>query len=551
MGTIIQFLVVSCLLAGAGSLDPAALMQIGVIPTNVRQLMYYTEASSAFIVVKLMPTIDSPISGCNITSISSYNATVTKLIQPIGENLETIRNQLIPTRRRRRFAGVVIGLAALGVATAAQVTAAVALVKANENAAAILNLKSAIQKTNAAVADVVQATQSLGTAVQAVQDHINSVVSPAITAANCKAQDAIIGSILNLYLTELTTIFHNQITNPALSPITIQALRILLGSTLPTVVEKSFNTQISAAELLSSGLLTGQIVGLDLTYMQMVIKIELPTLTVQPATQIIDLATISAFINNQEVMAQLPTRVIVTGSLIQAYPASQCTITPNTVYCRYNDAQVLSDDTMACLQGNLTRCTFSPVVGSFLTRFVLFNGIVYANCRSMLCKCMQPAAVILQPSSSPVTVIDMYKCVSLQLDNLRFTITQLANVTYNSTIKLETSQILPIDPLDISQNLAAVNKSLSDALQHLAQSDTYLSAITSATTTSVLSIIAICLGSLGLILIILLSVVVWKLLTIVAANRNRMENFVYHNSAFYHSRSDLSEKNQPATLGTR
>ncbi|KAA5737356.1 hypothetical protein F3G21_21045, partial [Acinetobacter baumannii] len=127
-------------------------------------------------------------------------------------------------------------------------------------------------------------------------------------------------------------------------------------------VEKSFKTQISAAELLSSGLLTGQIVGLDLTYMQMVIKVELPTLTVQPATQIIDLATISAFINNQEVMAQLPTRVMVTGSLIQAYPASQCTITPNTVYCRYNDAQVLSDDTMACLQGNLTRCTFSPVV---------------------------------------------------------------------------------------------------------------------------------------------------------------------------------------------
>nr|1SVF_B Chain B, PROTEIN (FUSION GLYCOPROTEIN) [Simian virus 5 (strain W3)]1SVF_D Chain D, PROTEIN (FUSION GLYCOPROTEIN) [Simian virus 5 (strain W3)] len=38
-------------------------------------------------------------------------------------------------------------------------------------------------------------------------------------------------------------------------------------------------------------------------------------------------------------------------------------------------------------------------------------------------------------------------------------------------------QILSIDPLDISQNLAAVNKSLSDALQHLAQSDTYLSAI--------------------------------------------------------------------------
>ncbi|KAA0541494.1 hypothetical protein FZW96_21740, partial [Bacillus sp. BGMRC 2118] len=187
---------------------------------------------------------------------------------------------------------------------------------------AILNLKNAIQKTNAAVADVVQATQSLGTAVQAVQNHINSVVSPAITAANCKAQDAIIGSILNLYLTELTTIFHNQITNPALSPITIQALMILLGSTLPTVVEKSFNTQISAAELLSSGLLTGQIVGLDLTYMQMVIKVELPTLTVQPATQIIDLATISAFINNQEVMAQLPTRVMVTGSLIQAYPAS-------------------------------------------------------------------------------------------------------------------------------------------------------------------------------------------------------------------------------------
>ncbi|AZK31327.1 fusion protein [Alston virus] len=541
MASLLVGLMLLGLTTGSTGLDPTALMQIGVIPTNVRQLMYYTEASSSYIVVKLMPTIDSPISGCNISSIASYNSTITKLLQPIGENLETIKSQLVPTRRRRRFAGVVIGLAALGVATAAQVTAAIALVKANENTAAILNLKASIQKTNAAVADVVQATQSLGTAVQAVQDHLNNVVSPAITAANCKAQDAIIGSILNMYLTELTTIFHNQITNPALTPITIQALRILLGSTLPTVVEKAFNTQISAAELLSSGLLTGQIVGLDLSYMQMVIKVDLPTLTTQPATQIVDLATISAFINNQEVMAQLPTRIMVTGGLIQSYPASQCTITPSTVYCRYNDAQVLSEDTVACLQGNLTRCTFSPVVGSFMTRFVLFDGIVYANCRSMLCTCMQPASVILQPNSSPITVIDMYKCVSLQLDNLRFTITQIANATYNSTIKLSASQILPIDPLDISQNLAAVNKSLNSALQNLAQSENYLSAITSANTTSILAIIALCIGILGLLLVILIAVVIWKLVSIVSTERTRMDNYVYHNQAFQQSQLDLNK----------
>ncbi|CAA45567.1 fusion protein [Orthorubulavirus simiae] len=476
-----------------------ALSQVGVIQSKARSLMYYSDGSSSFIVVKLLPTLPTPSGNCNLTSITAYNTTLFKLLTPLMENLDTIVSANQAGSRRKRFAGVVVGLAALGVATAAQVTAAVAVVKANANAAAINKLAASIQSTNAAISDVISSTRTLATAIQAVQDHVNGVLASGLTEANCRSQDALIGSILNLYLTELTTIFHNQIVNPALTPLSIQALRIILGSTLPLIVESRWNTNLNTAELLSSGLLTGQIISISPSYMQMVIQITVPTFVMQPGAKIIDLVTITANRMEEEVLIQVPPRILEYANEIQAYTADDCVVTPHAVFCKYNDGSPISDSLYQCLKGNLTSCVFTPVVGNYLKRFAFANGVMYVNCKALLCRCADPPMVITQDDLAGITVIDITVCREVMLDTLAFKITSLNNVTYGANFSMLAAAIKDLSPLDLSAQLAQVNKSLASAEEKIAQSSSLAAQAVSQEATITVGSVAMLIAVLALI----------------------------------------------------
>nr|2FYZ_A Chain A, Fusion glycoprotein F0 [Mumps orthorubulavirus]2FYZ_C Chain C, Fusion glycoprotein F0 [Mumps orthorubulavirus]2FYZ_E Chain E, Fusion glycoprotein F0 [Mumps orthorubulavirus] len=54
---------------------------------------------------------------------------------------------------------------------------AVSLVQAQTNARAIAAMKNSIQATNRAVFEVKEGTQRLAIAVQAIQDHINTIMN--------------------------------------------------------------------------------------------------------------------------------------------------------------------------------------------------------------------------------------------------------------------------------------------------------------------------------------------------------------------------------------
>nr|AAF66648.1 fusion protein [Mumps orthorubulavirus] len=453
------------------------LQQIGYIKQQVRQLSYYSQSSSSYIVVKLLPNIKPTDNSCEFKSVTQYNKTLSNLLLPIAENINNIASPSPGSRRHKRFAGIAIGIAALGVATAAQVTAAVSLVQAQTNARAIAAMKNSIQATNRAVFEVKEGTQQLAIAVQAIQDHINTIMNTPLYNMSCQILDNQLATSLGLYLTELTTVFQPQLINPALSPISIQALRSLLGSMTPAVVQATLSTSISAAEILSAGLMEGQIVSVLLDEMQMIVKINIPTIVTQSNALVIDFYSISSFINNQESIIQLPDRILEIGNEQWSYPAKNCKLTRHHIFCQYNEAERLSLESKLCLAGNISACVFSPIAGSYMRRFVALDGTIVANCRSLTCLCKSPSYPIYQPDHHAVTTIDLTACQTLSLDGLDFSIVSLSNITYAENLTISLSQTINTQPIDISTELSKVNSSLQNAVKYIKESNHQLQSV--------------------------------------------------------------------------
>nr|ABF71366.2 fusion [Mumps orthorubulavirus]ADZ73059.1 fusion protein [Mumps orthorubulavirus]AFV67843.1 fusion protein [Mumps orthorubulavirus]AFV67852.1 fusion protein [Mumps orthorubulavirus] len=479
------------------------LQQIGYIKQQVRQLSYYSQSSSSYIVVKLLPNIQPPDDSCEFKSISQYNKTLSNLLLPIAENINNIASPSPGSRRHKRFAGIAIGIAALGVATAAQVTAAVSLVQAQTNARAIAAMKNSIQATNRAVFEVKEGTQQLAIAVQAIQDHINTIMNTQLNNMSCQILDNQLATSLGLYLTELTTVFQPQLINPALSPISIQALRSLLGSMTPAVVQAALSTAISAAEILSAGLMEGQIVSVLLDEMQIIVKINIPTIVTQSNALVIDFYSISSFVNNQESIIQLPDRILEIGNEQWSYPAKNCKLTRHHIFCQYNEAERLSLESKLCLAGNISACVFSPIAGSYMRRFVALDGTIVANCRSLTCLCKSPSYPIYQPDHHAVTTIDLTACQTLSLDGLDFSIVSLSNITYAENLTISLSQTINTQPIDISTELSKVNASLQNAVKYIKESNHQLQSVSVNSKIGAIIVAALVLSILSIIISLL------------------------------------------------
>ncbi|AFX75116.1 fusion protein [Achimota virus 2] len=445
------------------SIDQHNLLKAGVIVKSIKGLNFYSRGQANYIIVKLIPNVNVTDTDCDIGSIKRYNETVYSLIKPLADNIDYLRTQFAPTKRKKRFAGVAIGLTALGVATAAQVTAAVALVKAQENARKLDALADSIQATNEAVQDLSTGLQAGAIAIQAIQSEINHVINPALERLSCEIIDTRVASILNLYLIRLTTVFHRQLVNPALTPLSIQALNHLLQGETEGLVKNESKMTDSKIDLLMSGLITGQVVGVNIKHMQLMIAVFVPTTAQLPNAYVINLLTITANINNSEVLVQLPNQILERSGIIYQFRGKDCVSSPNHMYCPYSDASILSPELQLCLQGRLEMCLFTQVVGSFPTRFASDKGIVYANCRHLQCACSEPEGIIYQDDTSAITQIDASKCSTLKLDMLTFKLSTYANKTFDASFSVGKDQMLVTNLLDLSAELKTMNASVAHA----------------------------------------------------------------------------------------
>nr|QEQ50593.1 fusion protein [Avian metaavulavirus 21] len=500
---------ISACLPTTRCLDNSKLARAGIISSAEYAVSVYAQTNEAYIALRTIPYLPANPNNCFTPTITTYNTTIQSIFSPIVSQINAITSST-STQQERLF-GVIIGTVALGVATAAQVTAAVALTQAQSNAKAILQLKSSIQNTIAAVSEVKDGLSTIGIALGKIQVYVNEVINPQLANLTCQTAAANLGVQLSLYLTELATVFGPQITNPALSPLTIQALYNLAGSNLDTFFEKYGYKQATATSVLEAGLVTGQIVSFDPATGIGIIRVSLPSIATLSSARVTKLETVSVSTSTGEAVAIVPSFIIQQGTVIEEFIIDGCIRTSADIYCTRLFTKILPDSVLNCLQGLVNECQFTRGLGTYANRFVTINGGIVANCQTLLCRCYSPSYIITQNSNIAVTLIDSSTCRDLDLDGIRLALGNTEFSEYAKNLTIAESQFAPSDALDISSEIGKLNATISRVEDYLNQATKDVTAISiNKSAADIILIVTLILTILLIITVIVIVVIIIK-----------------------------------------
>nr|QIN51015.1 fusion protein [avian paramyxovirus 1] len=491
------------------SLDGRPLAAAGIVVTGDKAVNVYTSSQTGSIIVKLLPNMPRDKEACARAPLEAYNRTLTTLLTPLGDSIRKIQGSVSTSggRRQKRFIGAVIGSVALGVATAAQITAAAALIQAKQNAANILRLKESIAATNEAVHEVTDGLSQLSVAVGKMQQFVNDQFNNTARELDCIKITQQVGVELNLYLTELTTVFGPQITSPALTQLTIQALYNLAGGNMDYLLTKLRigNNQLSS--LIGSGLITGYPILYDSHTQLLGIQVNLPSVGNLNNMRATYLETLSVSTTKGYASALVPKVVTQVGSVIEELDTSYCIESDLDLNCTRIVTFPMSPGIYSCLSGNTSACMYSKTEGALTTPYMALRGSVIANCKITTCRCTDPPGIISQNYGEAVSLIDRHSCNVLSLDGITLRLSGEFDATYQKNISILDSQVIVTGNLDISTELGNVNNSISNALDRLAESNSKLEKVnvrltsTSALITYiVLTVISLIFGALSLAL---------------------------------------------------
>nr|ACV74272.1 fusion protein [Pigeon paramyxovirus 1] len=501
-------LILSCICL-TSSLDGRPLAAAGIVVTGDKVINIYTSSQTGSIIVKLLPNMPKDKEACAKAPLEAYNRTLTTLLTPLGDSIRRIQGSVSTSgvRRKKRFIGAIIGSVALGVATSAQITAAAALIQANQNAANILRLKESIAATNEAVHEVTDGLSQLAVAVGKMQQFVNDQFNNTARELDCIKVAQQVGIELNLYLTELTTVFGPQITSPALTQLTIQALYNLAGSNMDYLLTKLGIGNGHLSSLIGSGLITGNPILYDSQTQILGIQVNLPSVGNLNNMRATYLETLSVSTTKGFASALVPKVVTQVGSVIEELDTSYCIESDLDLYCTRIVTFPMSPGIYSCLSGNTSACMYSKTEGALNTPYMALKGSVIANCKITTCRCADPPGIISQNYGEAVSLIDRHSCNVLSLDGITLRLSGEFDATYRKNISILDSQVIVTGNLDISTELGSVNNSISNALDRLAESNSKLDKVnvkltsTSALITYiVLTIISLVFGTLSLVL---------------------------------------------------
>nr|QCF59299.1 fusion protein [avian paramyxovirus 1] len=506
---IIRVMLILGCVRQTSSLDGRPLAAAGIVVTGDKAVNVYTSSQTGSIIVKLLPNMPKDKEACAKAPLEAYNRTLTTLLTPLGDSIRRIQGSVSTSGRRRqkRFIGAVIGSVALGVATAAQITAAAALIQANQNAANILRLKESIAATNEAVHEVTNGLSQLAVAVGKMQQFVNDQFNNTARELDCIKITQQVGVELNLYLTELTTVFGPQITSPALTQLTIQALYNLAGGNMDYLLTKLGvgNNQLSS--LIGSGLIAGYPILYDSQTQLLGIQVNLPSVGNLNNMRATYLEALSVSTTRGFASALVPKVVTQVGSVIEELDTSYCIESDLDLYCTRIVTFPMSPGIYSCLNGNTSACMYSKTEGALTTPYMTLKGSVIANCQITTCRCADPPGIISQNYGEAVSLIDRHSCNVLSLDGITLRLSGEFDATYQKNISILDSQVIVTGNLDISAELGNVNNSISSALNKLAESKSKLDKVnvrltsTSALITYiVLTVISLVFGTLSLVL---------------------------------------------------
>lgn len=455
------------------------LSKIGVINTATMGYKIMSTGNTQFLVIKLMPNI-TELNNCTLGEISEYKNLLDTILKPIAQAITLVSDNVKPiqsfgeSRRPKRFAGVALAGAALGVATAAQITAGVALRQSNLNAQAIQDLRNSLEKSNKAIEEVRQATQELVVAVQGVQDYINNELVPALSSLSCELIGQKLGLKLLRYYTELLSVFGPNLRDPLSAEISIQALTYALGGDLYKVIDKLGYSGADLMSILEGGGIKARVTYVDVASKFIILSISYPNLSEVKGVLIHRLDVISYNTGSQEWYTTVPRYIATTGYLVSNFDDSSCGFVPGTAVCSQNALYPMSLVMQKCIRGDTGSCARTLVSGSLSSRFILSKGNIVANCASIMCKCSSTGTILTQDSDKLLTVIAADTCPLVDINGIVINVgkRQYPDTVYEREVSL--GPVIPLERLDVGTNLGNALVKLENAKDLLDSSNEIL-----------------------------------------------------------------------------
>lgn len=452
------------------------LSKIGVIEGKNYNLKIKGPPSDQLMVIKFIPDI-SNMTQCGQPAMQNYKDMITRILTPINSSLTQMKSYYHNRDSGVRFVGAVLGGIALGVATSAQITAGFALHNSIQNANAIKGIKEAIKNSNQAIESLTAAGKKTVIAINGLQDQINSQIVPVMNTIGCQVAENSLALRLNQYFSEVSLIFGPNLRDPASETLAIQAISRAFGGDFESILKRLGYHGSDLLDIMESDSIRARIIDVDLENYFISLQIEYPTLIVIPNAVVQEFSLISYNELGTEWMSIFPNHLLVRNSLISNIDLLGCTRTTNSYICSKDTSTPISQPLWECATGDTSKCARKRVVTSAVSRFALSKGVIFANCIPITCICQSTNQNIIQDAKSTTVMISSSFCNEIQIDGVYIQIgpPSLNRTVFTNDVKL--GQQVSTDPIDISNQLAEVDKELDKAKKHLKKSNEILNKI--------------------------------------------------------------------------
>lgn len=488
-----------------GSLPFEKLEQVGIIRGNSWNYKIINSGNTLLLTVGLVPNITA-INNCGAEQITKYKNSLQELLDPVNKTLEFMLQNIGSGSTNLRFVGAVIGGIALGIATAAQITGGIALYNTRVNAEQISNIKDALSSTNQAVLELKKAGQQTVTVISALQEEINDKIIPQIDKISCDVMGLKLGLILNQYLSKMIVFIGDNLKDPIGSPLSIQAISQIFGGDYKSMLKETSLNPSDFLDLLESDSITGRIIYVDLENYFFVVRVSIPVLNVVEGSVVQQFNIITYQESFKEWRAVIPSNILIRSNYISGLDLSLCKLTTNSVICPYDYSYPLTYDMIRCLTQNTSYCGKELITSSYVPRYALYNGVLFANCLSVTCTCAETNRVILQSSLEKIKYLDNTTCQTYRIDEISVKVGKYLGSRYWSNVSIDLGPQIFIDKIDLSNQLGNINQTLSNVGNYIKESNNILELVKSYPTLKL--IVYVLLGLVILVYIILIIIIV-------------------------------------------
>ncbi|AAF63391.1 fusion protein [Tupaia paramyxovirus] len=477
-------------------LDLDSLASIGVVDAGKYNYKLMTTGSEKLMVIKLVPNI-TYATNCNLTAHTAYTKMIERLLTPINQSLYEMRSVITERDGGTIFWGAIIAGAALGVATAAAITAGVALHRAEQNARNIAALKDALRNSNEAIQHLKDAQGHTVLAIQGLQEQINNNIIPKLKESHCLGVNNQLGLLLNQYYSEILTVFGPNLQNPVSASLTIQAIAKAFNGDFNSLMTNLNYDPTDLLDILESNSINGRIIDVNLNEKYIALSIEIPNFITLTDAKIQTFNRITYGYGSNEWLTLIPDNILEYGNLISNVDLTSCVKTKSSYICNQDTSYPISSELTRCLRGDTSSCPRTPVVNSRAPTFALSGGHIYANCAKAACRCEKPPMAIVQPATSTLTFLTEKECQEVVIDQINI---QLAPNRLNKTIITDGIDLGPeviINPIDVSAELGNIELEMDKTQKALDRSNKILdSMITEVTPDKLLIAMIVVFGIL-------------------------------------------------------